>query len=131
MGAFSDYLENKLLDHTLRNTTYTPPSTVYVALFTSTATGADLEAGTITNELAGGSYARQAVTFTAASGSSTSNNAAVTFGPLPAATIRFVAIMDASTSGNVLYFSQLGSDVTTVSGDSFQINTSNLTIQLD
>jgi hypothetical protein len=63
MAEFTDYLENKIIDHMLRNQAYTPPSTVYVALFT-TATGDD-GSGT---EVSGGSYARQAVTLGAASG---------------------------------------------------------------
>jgi hypothetical protein len=103
MGAFSDYLENKLVDHTLRNVTYTPPATVYLALFTSTATLGQLEANTITNEVTGGSYARQAVTFVAASSGGTSNSATITFAGLPVATLNFVAVMDASTAGNILY----------------------------
>ena len=131
MGAFSDYLENKLVDHTLRNVTYTPPTTVYLALFTSTATLGQLEANTITNEVTGGSYARQAVTFVAASGGGTSNSATITFSGLPAATMNFVAVMDASTAGNVLYYAQMSASVTTSAGDGYQINAGGLTIQLD
>ena len=46
MSAASDYLEDKLLDHTLRYGTapYTAPSTVYCALFTSNS---NLENNTI------------------------------------------------------------------------------------
>ena len=32
--AFSDFLEDKLLKHTFTNTAYTPPTTLYVGLFT-------------------------------------------------------------------------------------------------
>jgi len=131
MGAFSDYLENKLVDHTLRNVTYTPPATVYLALFTSTATLAQLEANTITNELTGGSYTRQAVTFAAAAGGGTSNSATITFSNLPAATLNFVAVMDAASAGNILYYVQMGSSITTSAGDGYQINAGGLTIQLD
>lgn len=131
MAAFSDYLENKLIDHTLRNVTYTPPSTVYIALFTSSASNAQLEANTITNEVTGGSYARQSASFSAASGGSTSNSAILTFSSLPATTISYAAVMDASTAGNVLYYAQLGAPVTTASGDGFQINTAGFTVQLD
>ena len=35
MAEMSNYLENALINATLRNTTYTSPTTVYVALFTS------------------------------------------------------------------------------------------------
>lgn len=56
MSDLSDFFENKIGDHMLRNQAYTPPATVYVALFTA-ATG--LEANNPTAEVAGGSYARQ------------------------------------------------------------------------
>lgn len=53
----SDYLENKLLDHLLRNTAYSKPATLYFALFT-----ADPGESGVTGEVSGGSYARAAVT---------------------------------------------------------------------
>ena len=68
----SNFLENEILDHVLRNSSYTPPSTVYAALFTSNPD----EDGSGT-EVTGGSYARQAVTFGAASGGSVTNSSAV------------------------------------------------------
>lgn len=57
MSALSDYLENELLDHILRNSAYTRPATVYFALFT----GDPGESGN-TGEVATGSYARAALT---------------------------------------------------------------------
>ena len=35
MAEMSNYLENALIDATLRNTSYTSPTTVYVALHTA------------------------------------------------------------------------------------------------
>jgi hypothetical protein len=61
--SFSDYLEDAVLDHVFRNTALTSPTTVYVALYT--ATPSDAGGGT---EVSGGSYARTAGTFGAASG---------------------------------------------------------------
>ena len=58
MAAFSDYLEGAVLDATLRNTSYSSPSTVYLALFTSDPT--DAGSGT---ECSGTNYARQSVAF--------------------------------------------------------------------
>ncbi len=55
MAEMSNYLENALINATLRNTSYTSPTTVYVALYTSDPTDAD--SGT---ECSGTSYARQA-----------------------------------------------------------------------
>jgi len=37
--SFTTFLENEVLDHVFRNAAYTPPSTVYIGLYTS-ATGA-------------------------------------------------------------------------------------------
>ena len=63
MAEMSNYLENALINATLRATTYTSPATVYVALFTTDPT--DANSGT---EVTGGGYARTAVSFATASG---------------------------------------------------------------
>ncbi len=128
MSAMSNYLETEIYDHVLRNAAYTAPSTLYVALFTSTATDAELEAGTLTNEVSGGSYARQTASFSAPTNGAGSNSGTITFPTASAGwgTIRFVAIMDASTSGNVLLKGQLSSDVTINSGNTFQFNAASL-----
>ena len=58
MSALSNYLENALVNHVLRNTAYTTPGTsVYVGLIKFYETD-KLEAGTVTQEISGGSYAR-------------------------------------------------------------------------
>jgi len=128
----STYLANKIANHVYRNTAYTSPTTVYAALFTSTATLAELKAGTLTNEVAGGSYARVAVTFAAP----TDGDAGATTVTFPTATagwgaVRFVAIMDAATAGNVLTYAQNSSDVTVNSGNTYQYNTSALSETVD
>ena len=33
--SFSDYLENKILDHVFKGTVFTQPANLYVALFTA------------------------------------------------------------------------------------------------
>lgn len=128
MGALTDYLENKLLDHTLRNVSYTPPATVYVGLFTA----APGEAGGGT-EVSGGSYARQVASFSAAADGQTSNSADITF-PIATAdwgTITHIALFDADTGGNMLYYGALSVSKTIQTGDQFIIKVGNLTISLD
>jgi hypothetical protein len=100
LSDLSNYLEDALVNAVLRNTSYTSPTTVYVALFTAVS---DAEAGTGT-EVSGGSYARQAVTFSAPSNGATSNSGIITFptASAPWGTVTHAAIMDASTSGNCL-----------------------------
>jgi hypothetical protein len=128
----STYLANKIANHVYRNTAYTSPTAVYVALFTSTASLAELKAGTLTNEVTGGSYARVAATFSAP----TDGDAGATTVTFPSATagwgtIRYVAIMDASTAGNVLTYAQNSSDVTINSGNTYQYNTNALSETVD
>lgn len=131
MAAFSDYLENALLDHVLNNTALTSPTTVYVALFTDTATGGELEAGTLTNEVSGGSYARQSAAFDAPAGGATANSAGISFTDMPAGTVSYVAVMDAATAGNVLFHGALTTSRTLNAGDTFTISAGDLDITLD
>lgn len=105
------YLSNKLLDHTLRNVAYTPPTTVYLALFTTATT--DAGGGT---EVVGGSYARQAVTFGAAASKHTDNTGTVSFTGMPATTSGWGAIMDDPTAGNMLTHGPLFAAITSTAG---------------
>lgn len=138
MSAASDYLENAVLNHVLRNTAFTQPSGLWVALFNNTSGNAltNLEAGTLTDETVatGTAYARQAVTFSASSGGSSSTSATVTFPTATASwgTITHVAIMDNATrgSGNVLFYGAVTTSKTIDTGDTFQITSGNLTVSL-
>lgn len=111
----SDYLENAILNHTLRNTPYTPPVVVYVGLFISTP--ADSAPGT---EVTGNGYARQPVTFGAPSGGSCSNSAEVTFpsgSPGGFGTVVAVGLFDAVSGGNFLRHASVVSPKTFAAGD--------------
>lgn len=127
MAEMSNFLENALINATLRNTTYTSPATVYVALFTSDPTDADT--GT---EVSGGSYARTAVTFGAPSNGVSTNSADVTFPTCTSSwgTVTHVGLKDASTSGNLLYHSPLDTSKTIDTGDIFKISSGNLSVTL-
>ncbi len=128
MSAASDYLENKVLDHVLNTASYAQP-TVYVGLWTADD---GLETGTITSEVSGGSYARQTVAFDAAASGSADNSATVTFPTATAGwgTITHVALMDAVSSGNVLFHGAVTTSKAIDTGDTFQISAGNLTITL-
>ena len=127
MAEFSNFLENALINATLRATTYTSPATVYVSLYTTDPTDAD--SGT---EVSGGSYARTAVTFGAPSNGVTTNSADVTFPTATASwgTVTHIGIHDASTSGNLLFHTPLDTSKTIDSGDIFKITTGNLSVTL-
>jgi len=136
MTAASNYLENKVLDHVLKNTAYTQPTSLHLGLFINTSgnAAANLEAGTLTDEvsLSGTAYARMSVAFAAASGGTSATNATVTFATATAAwgTITHVAIMDAATGGNVLFWGAVTTAKAIDSGDTFQITSGNLSISL-
>jgi hypothetical protein len=135
MAAFSDYLENELLDHILRAATYTAPSSVWIALHTADN---GLEAGTLTGEVSGGAYARVEVggasgrTFSAAASGTTDNDQDITFTTATAdwGTVTHMSIMDASTAGNVLFHGSLTVSKTVNNGDTFKFNAGDLDVTL-
>lgn len=122
------YLVNKLCNHVYRNTAYTQAATVYAALFTDVGSLSELLAGTLTHEVAGGAYARIAITFGAPTAGVTQAGT-VTFVTASAGwgNVRYVATLDAITAGNVLSYAQLSSDVTINNGNTFQFNSGSLT----
>jgi hypothetical protein len=127
MAEMSNFLEDALINATLRATTYTSPATVYVSLWTTDPT--DAGSGT---EVSGGSYARTAVTFGAPSNGVTTNSADVTFPTATASwgTVGWIGINDALSSGNLLYHSPLDASKTIDTGDIFKISTGNLSVTL-
>jgi len=127
MAAMSDFLENALINATLRNTTYTSPAVVYVGLFTTDPTDANV--GT---EVTGGSYARESASFAAPSNGSSTTDADITF---PTATgdwgtVTHFGIYDAATTGNLLYHGVLNNSKTIQTGDILKIEAGNLTVTL-
>jgi hypothetical protein len=134
MAGMSDYLENALLSHLFRNSTFTRPANIYIALYTA----APGEAGGGT-EVSGGSYARQAVATGASSGwlnptaGATENSATITFPTATAdwGTVVAVGLFDQLTGGNLLFFNSLTANKIVQNGDSFRFNASDLRILLD
>lgn len=85
--------------------------TPFFCAFTASPT----DAGSFTNELAGGSYARQAVTQAAPATKSTNNSAAIAFSATPGTVITHAGLADSvsGTSGTALRrYVALGSPVT-------------------
>jgi hypothetical protein len=127
MAEMSTYLENALINATLRNTSYTSPSTVYVGLYTSDPT--DANTGT---EVSGGSYTRTAVTMGSPTDGVSTNSAAVEFPQASGSwgTVGWIGILDASSSGNLLYHTALDTSKTISSGDIFKIAIGGLSVTL-
>lgn len=112
--SFSIYLANLLNDHVLLNQVYTPPTEVWVAVFTS-AGGLRSNILASQTEVIEASYTRLPIdsillSFTQAVDGVSSNvedwifpTALTDWGILT-----FVAVMDAATAGNVLIYDPIG-----------------------
>ena len=127
MAEMSNYLENALINATLRNTSYTTPTTVYLALYTDDPTDADT--GT---EVTGNGYARQSITFGSPSNGVSTNTAAIEFPQATGSwgTVSYVGIRDASTSGNLLYHTALDASKAIATGDVFRVAIGSLSVTL-
>lgn len=130
MSDKTDFLEATLLNHVLRNTAYTPSTTIELALFTTLP----VEDATGGVEVSGGSYARQTVTFSAPVANSVSNAGAVTF---PQATAPWGTIVgiglyeDVGAGGNLLYFGSLATNKVVDTGDQLSFAAGALTVSED
>lgn len=129
MSAFSDYLENAIINATLRNVSLNT-GTVYVALATASLGEAD-DGG---SELTDSGYARQTATFSNPSGGVTSNSAAITFPAIVDGTVAVThwGIYDGNTgSDNLLYHGALTNPKNLDASDvlSFPIGSLTVTLQ--
>ena len=127
MAAMSDYLERKLLDHTLGTAAYTHPSHAYLALHTADPT--DAAGGA---ECSGRSYARQTIDFNAAAGTggAVTNSTEENFADMPACTVTHIGIWDAASSGNLLYHGIVSSSKAVADGDTISLAIGQLTVTL-
>lgn len=124
----TNYLETAMLNHVLRAVPYTPPATIYVALYTA----APGEAGGGT-EVSGGSYARQPSAFSVPAPDSVLNIADIYF-PVATAdwgTVVAVALLDAPVAGNMLYYANLTASRTILTADQFRIPLGQLLVSED
>lgn len=120
MPSITNYLENKIIDWLFRGENYSPPTTLYFALFSAEVT--ETGGGT---EFSGNGYARIGITASLtnfagtqadkstaiSSGDSgkTSNNIDIEF-PEPTGTwgtATHMAVFDAATNGNMLLYGAL------------------------
>lgn len=130
----SNYLISKFLNQLFNAAAYSFPATLYAALWTSALSAAST--GSTSGEAAYTGYARVAVTAnttnfpTSSSGAAITNATAITFpanGAAGTSTVTYFAILDAATTGNILYWGSVTS--TTINqGDTPQVNISGLTV---
>jgi hypothetical protein len=131
MGGFSDYWENKILDHIFGKGSYTPP-TIYVGLSTAEPT----DDGSGLSEPSGNGYARvqtSASDWNAAANGSLDNAGSITFAQASGnwATITHFALFDAATAGNMLAYGQLSQPTSISQSDTARFEAGDLQISLD
>jgi hypothetical protein len=125
--SFSNTYETIVLQWTFTNASVTRPTAWYLGLFTS----APGEAGGGT-EVSGGSYVREAVTFTV-SGNLATNSGAIEWPTATASwgTITHIAVYDAETGGNQIAYAALSIAKAIASGDVLRIPDGDLDVTLD
>jgi len=125
--SFSNEFETRVLQWTFTTGSPTRPTAWYIGLFTSDP--GEAQGGT---EVSGGSYVREAVTFTV-SGDTATNSAAIEWPVATASwgTITHIAVYDASTSGTQIAYAALTSSKTISTGDVLRIPAGDLDITLN
>lgn len=129
-ATLSNYAEDKIVNHVLRNTTFTSPGTaIWIALYTTDPTDADT--GT---EVTGTGYSRQQVTaWDAPSARATQNTNAITWSQAGSnwGTVTHIGIRDNSAAGNLLFYGALTVSKAVPSGVTFSIAAGDLDVTLD
>ncbi|NCV21339.1 MAG: hypothetical protein EBV45_05240 [Chloroflexi bacterium] len=135
MAGVSSYLEGAILNQVVGGSSYTPAATLYIGLWNTTLS--DVSTGLTAGEVAGGGYSRVAVSndsthWPAASSGSKSNALSITFPYATSSwgTVRTVAILDASTGGNILFFSTPSPVVSVAQYDTLVFAPGDLTLSL-
>lgn len=141
MANMSNYLENQLVDHIFRTSSFTKPSVLAIALVTSAAN--DSQTGATISEVPdSNSYARVQLNPLDANWAApvggdgvTSNLAAIEFPQAtgPWGTVVGLAILDSAThgAGNVLFWGNFAENKTVGTDDSVTIDIGNLTVTLN
>jgi len=128
----SNYLENEVLDHILGEGAkdYTAP-TLYIGLLTGITDG---ETGNVNEVPSTFGYQRMGVNFADAVSGVALNSSTVTFGPANGGNwgvITHMAVYDALSAGNVLFYGALAITKDVTDGDTFQINPNAVSISLN
>ena len=133
MSALSNSAEKLLLDFMMTTGTATRPTAWYVALYTSAPDDAST-GSTGGTEVSGNGYSRQAVTFAAAAtpgGTTTSTDAqSFTASGGDFGTVTHMAIIDASSGGNMLWHGALTTSRTVNDGDTLTFSAGNIDLTL-
>ena len=124
---FSNYLADKLIDATVRNTPYDTPDKVWIALYTTDPTKLDVGV-----EVREPSYNRQEVVMSFPADGKSENSAQIDFAEATSnwGWITHIGIRDQAYDGNLLYFTAIGDSKNILTGDQFKVLTDKLKLTL-
>lgn len=123
LAVKSTYLKQAVIKAALGEASFPSITNVYLALYTNDPTIGDT--GT---EVAGGSYARQQLSFANASDGAKASNTSETFSSMPATTVTHWGIRSASSGGNLLYFGAFDLPIQLNAGNNLVINSGDIVI---
>lgn len=127
-ASATNYQTQKFLDLLLKGTAYTPPTSLWIALFTTTNTIGYNGSGFVEVSTSGTAYAREEISTSVVGWTGPTvdgnnfyyANTADIVWEVPTAnwgTVTGLGLYDASTAGNLLYFAQLSTSKTVSLGD--------------
>jgi hypothetical protein len=120
----SSYLRDALVNEVVNGTNFVPPTDLYASLH-------DGDPGlTGANEVAGGGYARQLVTFAASAAGEADSDVGITFSNMPAVTVSWGGLWDAAVGGNFLAAGEQNPKAVPA-GDDFVLDAGDLTFKLE
>ena len=124
---FSNYLADKLIDATVRNTPYDTPAKAWVALYTTDPTKEDVGA-----EVSEASYNRQPITMNVPVEGVSENSAQIDFAEATSnwGMVTHIGIRDQAYDGNLLYFTAIANPKNILTGDQFKVNIDKLKLTL-
>ena len=140
MSAMSDYLESKLINHIFRDTAFSQPGGIYIAL--TSGVPVDAVTGSTLNEIGGAGYTRASGCNPGTNGNAawdapttagdTENTSAIEFVQASAdwGYVSGVAICDGLTGGNVLFHGSLTTPRIVRNGDTFKFNAGDIDLTL-
>lgn len=126
--SMSNYLENKILNHIANKEVYTAPEKCYMALLTSSSTDE-----TIGEEVVALDYSRKPIVFETSTEGILTNSTDIVFDIASEnwGTLTSVAIYDAETDGNPLFYADLTAPQEVLQDNQIIFKTGKLTIALD
>ena len=124
---FSNYLANKLIDATVRNTPYDTPAKAWVALYTTDPTKED-----VGSEVSEASYNRQEIVMSVPVEGQSENSAQIDFAEATSnwGLITHIGIRDQAYDGNLMYFTAIDNPKNILTGDQFKVNADKLKLTL-